>query len=343
MARNKYLLLLLFSIALTATTRHFHVEHYRKEMGFRQTDDGLALIQQRAGAYIEDESSEHASASAEIKTPPVPVCGCGHDHDHKHHHVTGMALTNTDHDFKKPAAKVQDEKTAHQVGHEHHSIDEHQEEHEHHSIDEQHAQHEHSEEHEEHAHHEHAAQDPAISPGFALLLRQLGFAELAANILWIQMDADSHRGLWHRVEVALELIPALDPTFVDAYLLRSFLLDSYQGKHDEALQILENAVKQVPYRVELWQQIGIFCLNHSGRHGSDRRLQRALEAFQQMSQFVDSPPQAPRLIAVTLAVMERRDEAIQVLQKSATDPNRESNQQSIDLQMIERIRSGEKF
>lgn len=214
-----------------------------------------------------------------------------------------------------------------------------------HTHDE-HADHDHENGHEahEHAHgHDHASQDPSITPGFVLLLRELGFAELAANLLWIQMDADSHRGLWHRVEVALELIPALDPTFIDAYLLRSFLLDEYMKKHDEALQILENAVKQVPNRIELWQQIGIFCLNHSGRHGPKRRFERALEAFNMMLRFYDPPPQTTRLIAVTLAAMERREEAIAVLQKSADAADRPPDQQQIDREMIGRIRSGEKF
>jgi len=220
--------------------------------------------------------------------------------------------------------------------------------HGHEHTDDEHAGHDHENGHGQDAHehehgHEHASHDPSVTPGFALLLRELGFAELAANLLWIQMDADSHRGLWHRVEVALELIPALDPTFIDAYLLRSFLLDEYMKKHDEALQILENAAKQVPNRIELWQQIGIFCLNHSGRHGPKRRLERALEAFNMMFRFYDPPPQTTRLIAVTLAAMERREEAIAVLQKSADAADRPPDQQQIDREMISRIRSGEKF
>ncbi len=215
-----------------------------------------------------------------------------------------------------------------------------------HDKHDEHAGHDHEKSHDahEHAHvQDHTSQDPSVTPGFALLLRELGFAELAANLLWIQMDADSHRGLWHRVEVALELIPALDPTFIDAYLLRSFLLDEYMKKHDEALQILENAVKHVPNRIELWQQIGIFCLNHSGRHGPQRRLERALEAFNMMFRFYDPPPQTPRLIAVTLTAMERREEAIAILQKSADATDRPPDQKQIDREMIGRIRSGEKF
>ncbi|MDD3146007.1 MAG: hypothetical protein PHD82_01785 [Candidatus Riflebacteria bacterium] len=327
MGRHKYLVLLSLSLLISATSRHFYIEQYHHEMGSRQLTEGLEIVQKRAGDYLElNQQGPEQALADEPPTPPMPACG--HNHDHRHHHVTGLDLAKTDHDFKNQAQN--------KSGSEAHEPHQHNKDQDH----EPGVKHEH---HEQHEHHGHATQDPGMSPGLALLLRQLGFAELAANILWIQMDADSHRGLWHRVEVALELIPALDPTFIDAYLLRSFLLDTYLGRHDEALQILENAVKQVPYRIELWQQIGIFCLNHSGRHGPTRRLPRALEAFQQMVRFDDPLPQSPRLIAVTLAAMERRDEAVSILQSSASKDNREPDQKVLDLKMIDRIRSGEKF
>jgi len=68
-------------------------------------------------------------------------------------------------------------------------------------------------------HHHHAelgeGDEAAISHGLILILQHLGLRELAANLLWVQMDADSHAGLWHRVEFALELIPTIDPHFVE--------------------------------------------------------------------------------------------------------------------------------
>lgn len=320
MARNKYLLLFLFSLSLTAVSRHFYIEQYRLEMQTSNQTQDLDTIQQRASTFFEqdEETPDQDSNSAEDDHGHTGIHG--HEHDSDHAHVTSLQMPYSEDDLKHHASKTLTTENEHQKNH-----------------GEQ-GQHEH---HKHHEHHE--AQDPAVSPGFVLLLRQLGFAELAANLLWIQMDADSHRGLWHRVEFALELIPALDPTFIDAYLLRSFLLDEYQKRHDEALQILENAVKQIPNRMELWQQIGLLCMNHTGRHGPTRRLPRALEAFTQLSHFVDAPPQAARLMAVTLAAMERRDEAIKLLQETASNPERQIDQQRIDLEMINRIRSGEKF
>lgn len=368
MKPDKHLLLLFAALILSAVSQHFYVSQYRREMRTDQTAS-RELAQKQAGAYLQQSLAENAPlheehekdghgdehAAAHVHSDGqihghTEECGDDHEHDHEcvHEHTTA---TETAKAAKPVALDVSDVPGNRlEIGKKATAsmpfslcTNPNCKSHEHAHTDDEHADHNQSPGH-EHAHgHDHAVQDPSVTPGFVLLLRELGFAELAANLLWIQMDADSHRGLWHRVEVALELIPALDPTFIDAYLLRSFLLDEYMKKHDEALQILENAVKQVPNRIELWQQIGIFCLNHSGRHGPKRRLKRALEAFNMMFRFYDPPPQTTRLIAVTLTAMERREEAISVLQKSADATDRPPDQQQIDREMIGRIRSGEKF
>ncbi len=339
MTERRYLLLLFFSLFLTAVSRHFYLEQHRLEMKGNSALQSLEQIQKRSGAFFENDDStdgeeadhDHAAANAyDHHGPEHDGEEAGHqpavDTDHVHTH------DHSGHTHEHAASEGQSTAT----GHAHDDL--------HGTTAMTTCQHTHGEHHDGHEHHEHGkANDPAVSPGMVLLLRQLGFAELAANLLWIQMDADSHRGLWHRVEFALELIPALDPTFVDAYLLRSFLLDEYQKRHEEALQILEDAAKLLPNRIELWQQIGLVCVNHTGRHGPKRRLQRALEAFQAMASFPDAPPQSARLIAVTLAAMERRDEAIRLLQESSRDPDRSIDQQHIDKSMIERIQKGEKF
>ncbi len=344
MTINKYLCLFILSIALTATSRHFYIEQHRREMRSDSITHGMKLIHQKAGAYLEQEGENSGLASATVhEHHENQECDKhstvhGNECKHGHTHVTGFPLADPEVALKKPFSEAHEDETEH-----HHEEHEHHAGHDHHDKPAAHGDHEHDHEHDHHAHQKHATPDPAVSPGLVMLLRQLGFAELAANLLWIQMDADSHRGLWHRVEIALEIIPALDPTFIDAYLLRSFLLDEYQKRHDEALQILENAVKQIPNRIELWQQIGLFCMNHSRRHGPVRRLPQALDAFQKMYAFPDAPPPAARLVAVTLAAMERRNEAIAFLQQVASDTERPDDQKQIDRTMINRIREGEKF
>lgn len=346
MKPDKHLLLLFAALILSAVSQHFYVSQYRREMRIDQTAS-RELAQKQAGAYLQQNLAENAPLHEEHDKGAHEE----DEHESAHAHATEAKTVKSAKPVEIDVSDVPGNRL--EIGKKATAsppfslrTDPNSKSHEHEHMQGEHADHDHENDHDahEHAHgHDHASQDPSITPGFVLLLRELGFAELAANLLWIQMDADSHRGLWHRVEVALELIPALDPTFIDAYLLRSFLLDEYMKKHDEALQILENAVKQVPNRIELWQQIGIFCLNHSGRHGPKRRLDRALEAFNMMFRFYDPPPQTTRLIAVTLAAMERREEAIAVLQKSADAVDRAPDQQQIDREMIGRIRSGEKF
>lgn len=331
MLRNSYLWFLLLSLVLTATSRHFYIDSFRREMKTGFSGQELELIQQRAGAFFAPDPDVASQTSADATEHGQHMhhdhecnAACGHQHESIHEHEG-----STEHEHKQhnhcTCVKIGNDELMLQTASETHDE---------------------CEEHGHHAHHKHqghGSQDTAISPGFVLLLRQLGFAELAANLLWIQMDADSHRGLWHRVEFALELIPALDPTFVDAYLLRSYMLDTNMKLYDEAIQVLERAVKHVPNRIELWQQIGVYCLNYKARHGQTRRLPRALEAFQHVCDFRDPPPYAIRMLAITLAAMERREEALKILEAVAASPERTADQRLSDQQVIERIKSGEKF
>lgn len=311
MFRNFYLWLLFLSLVLTAASRHFYIESYRREMRTVFSEQQLDIVRQGADAFFAPDPEVASQTSAEIHEQEH------NQHDHKcgdeceHHHSSCIKLGGNEIDLQTASNS--------------------------HIGCEKHAHHDH------HADHGHADQNSAISPGFVLLLRQLGFAELAANLLWIQMDADSHRGLWHRVEFALELIPALDPTFIDAYLLRAYMLDTRMKLHDEAFQVLESALKQVPNRIELWQQLGIHCLNYHGLRGPTRRLSQALEAFQRVCNFQEPPPYAIRLVAITLAAMERREEAIKILESSLASPGRNDDQRRVDQLTIDRIKSAEKF
>ena len=197
--------------------------------------------------------------------------------------------------------------------------------------------------------HDHAAHDepageggPAISNGLILILEHLGMRELAANLLWIQMDADSHRGLWHRVEFALELIPAIDPHFVEAYLLLAYVQDMNK-QFDRSLATLRAGALNNPWRSELPVQIGVQCFNHLGRHGPDRDLPGALAAFTQACRLSDCPGYAFRLRAITLAALGRRDEAIAWLEQVKAQADRSAQDREMDGKLIERFRKGEQW
>ncbi len=307
---NKHLALFIIALLAVAFSRHCFIEQYRREAKTASTLETMEEVRNRAGAYFTIEpngASEGHHLKVHDEEPDLHFAAeTGHERCGEH--ASGTAHGG-------------DEQHEHHAGHEHH--------------------HDHG--HHDHAGHVHGTGDPTVSPGFVILLRQLGFAELAANLLWIQMDADSHAGLWHRVTYALELIPVLDPTFIDAFLLRAYLLDEFENRHAEAVELIEEALKHNPHRMELWQQIGIYCLNHGGRHGPTRDLPKALNAFYQASNFVDAPHYMIRMAAATLAAMERRDEAVQLLRQVMSIPGRPDDQLQIDRLMINRILSGEKF
>lgn len=179
-----------------------------------------------------------------------------------------------------------------------------------------------------------------ISHGLLVVLEHLGLRELAANLLWIQMDADSHHGLWHRVDFALDMIVALDPHFVEAYLLQAWQLDRFGGEHERSRRILETGVRHNPMRAELWLQLGLQCLSYRAQHGPTRHLPRALQCFSTACLLPDPPGNAFRLRAITLTCLDRRDEAIAFLAAVASHPARTDYDRAEDAALIARLRAG---
>lgn len=186
--------------------------------------------------------------------------------------------------------------------------------------------------------------DPIISTGLVLILRQLGLAELAANLLWLQMDIDSHQSLWHRVEFYLDLIPQVDPHFTEAYLLQAHVMERVKQQPETALQVLETGLSNNPESYDLMLEVGVVYLNYQGRRGPKRYLERSTNMFYRLLQmYPNSPGFVQRFLAISLAASERRDEAINFLNTLATRPGRSERDLSQDHLLIERIQAGEKF
>jgi len=194
---------------------------------------------------------------------------------------------------------------------------------------------------EDHDHHE-EGKDPQISSGMILILHHLGLGELAANLLWIQMDADSHAGLWHRVNFYLELIPALDPHFIDAFLLHAHVLDHAFKKHEEAVALLEKAALYNQYRYEIFVQLGVYYLNMDSLHGPKRFPEKALQSFAHALSLTH-PPHVERFYAYALAALERRPEAIAFLESNLKQKDRPEEEKAHDRRAMARIAGGEKF
>ena len=203
----------------------------------------------------------------------------------------------------------------------------------------------HEDHHHEHSHREEHGEESKISPGLALMMKQLGFAEMAASFLWIQMDADSHKELWHRVDFELELIPALDPTFIEGFLLRSSILSRFRNDWKGAIYIIEKALKQLPNRIELWEQLGLICFNFRGRYGNEQNIKRAQEAYFTAASFTDSSSYNARFYVQTLSAEGKQEEAINIMKKLLADEERQKDTDTHerDLDLLKRLESGETF
>ncbi len=196
-----------------------------------------------------------------------------------------------------------------------------------------------------HENHEEQGEESKISPGLALMMKQLGFAEMAASFLWIQMDADSHKELWHRVDFELELIPALDPTFIEGFLLRSFILSRYRNDWKGAVYIIEKALKQLPNRIELWEQLGLLCFNFRGRYGDEQNIKRAQEAYAKAASLPESYSYNARYYVQTLSAEGKQEEAIATMKKLLADEERQKDEftHKQDLDLLKRLENGETF
>ncbi|MFZ2957412.1 MAG: hypothetical protein WA705_11020 [Candidatus Ozemobacteraceae bacterium] len=228
----------------------------------------------------------------------------------------------------QPSAKEEDEHHHHESGHDHENEPGHD--------TEKGLGHDHNKEADQ-------SNTTVLSSGMIMILHQLGLAELAANLLWIQMDQDSHAENWHRVHFFLELIPKIDPHFVEAYLLRAAVLDRAFQEHDEAIAIIETGIKNNPMREDLLVQLGVYTLNFGGKHGEKRDLVKALSSFGKILQMPGHQAFIERFFAFTLAAMGRRDEAVSFLTGLQSSKDRPDRQKAFDLQAISRISSGEEF
>ena len=310
---DKYLIAVVCSFVIMVISRNFLAERYRSEIKLLDTtEETIRVIGKSSGAFFFEDNKE-------IVYKPIET-----DEDHNDNekiHVHGPECKGL-------------------PGHEHHE----DEDKSHNSI----KIHVHGPECKGlpgHENHEEQGEESKISPGLALMMKQLGFAEMAASFLWIQMDADSHKELWHRVDFELELIPALDPTFIEGFLLRSFILSRYRNDWKGAVYIIEKALKQLPNRIELWEQLGLLCFNFRGRYGNEQNIKRAQEAYAKAASLPESYSYNARYYVQTLSAEGKQEEAIATMKKLLADEERQKDEftHKQDLDLLKRLENGETF
>lgn len=339
--------LFLLLVAGMLFTRSEFQKSYHREVVPIADAGALEVIASRNDASVPDEAGPTGEPTPE--TPHVPADNHAHGqpdeqhaHGHAHGHASGATCLICDglkattdqhhHDPSPPGGKREPSLPA---DHQHHEGDTASSclvcgsAHDHHGHDKPPSGEE---------------EDPVVSTGMVLILRQLGLAELAANLLWLQMDTDSHAGLWHRVEFYLALIPQIDPHFTEAYLLQAHIYGRVKKEHATAMKALETGLANNPESYDLLLEMAVTCLNVDHKHGPERRLAKAHQTFLRLtSLYPDCPGFIHRMLAITLAAQEKRQEAIALLSGLSADPQRTERDLAHDQWVISRIQNGEQF
>jgi tetratricopeptide (TPR) repeat protein len=127
------------------------------------------------------------------------------------------------------------------------------------------------------------------SPAFALVAGS--FRSVAANVLWVKVDAYHHEWEeqgrdWSKNADLLPILRAitfLDPHFIEAYSLHAFLLQ-HQNRPRQALAMLREGIRNNPNRHELYEAAAllharVFRETDAARAEFARALERATDPF----------------------------------------------------------------
>jgi len=140
--------------------------------------------------------------------------------------------------------------------------------------------------------------------GVSLSNMFFGFRKMAANLVWLEVDKFYHSGMAHRMIPAMQTTVALDPSFVDAYLLGAWHLSynftakmtntpwslreydkqnkAWVGQKErfyyEAVTFLKDGVRKNPRQYKLYFDLGygVYYEKLNDYHNSTRFLREAI-------------------------------------------------------------------
>lgn len=143
-----------------------------------------------------------------------------------------------------------------------------------------------------------------IMAGLVGLAAAIGLQEVAALFLYLRSDLAEHERDWAMFDLCLEVIPWIDPHFVDAYTIRAVY---FMGSDpDRSRQILLEGVRANPGDWELWTDLAMLELRPpEGRAPDLAQVLRYLQGAVQGKH----PHFVRRLFAAVLAGAGLRAEA----------------------------------
>ncbi len=132
----------------------------------------------------------------------------------------------------------------------------------------------------------------------------LGFRKMMANLIWLEVDRYWHEGQYHRMVPLMRTTVALDPTFVDAFILGAWhlaynitapmpptpeALKEYSPRHDdwvgprelfyyEAVEFLKDGIRKNPTDFRLYFDLG-FAVYHQKLEDNENAVRFLREAI----------------------------------------------------------------
>ncbi len=126
------------------------------------------------------------------------------------------------------------------------------------------------------------------------------------DYLWEISDHWFHVGEHERCIELSHYVVALDPTFVEAYLIAAWLEDS-ADRYDDARATLQRGIAANPEHYQCYFDLGWYHFKHKDFAGALPWYQKAAA--------LDCPPDVPRMAAHTLERLGRLNECLDTWRK----------------------------
>jgi len=180
-----------------------------------------------------------------------------------------------------------------------------------------------------------AAEQSPVVAGLVGIAAATGLRDLAAVSLYLLSDHAEDEGDWDLCDMCLRAIPFVDPHFVDAYLIRAFLLA--KTNPEEAERILRRGATWNPGDWEIWHDLAWLYLRPIDQRVPDPR--RAL-TYLEAAVRVKHPMSVGRLYAYVLAHVGRRAEASAVFRGMLDRTALDDRDRSLALRGLDEIARG---
>ena len=175
-----------------------------------------------------------------------------------------------------------------------------------------------------------------LPDGQYLRIASLGFRELLADVLWLQViqvigqrKLSNDDGRW--LYLAVDRITTLDPSFVRAYEAGSLALCTLVVLPEESNRLLEKGMKHNPRE---WKLPFLLAINYYFEMADDKK---AAEAMAKAASLPGSPDALARLAAKLFVSAKSPQQAVDFLAKVHSETTDENIKRLVEIRLKESI------